>query len=459
MKKLVKTVSVLLAATMLMSLVGCSSSKSKKKSKDDDESDIDKKQVVKLAEDFAGALKDLDTDKIKELAPDVEDSTLEIFDYIYTFDEEKNVKLEWLSKFEVEVNEDDIEIDDESAEVTVVFKYIDLCNLTTDESTEDEWIDAINDAENDSELELELSMEMDDEDLVIENGDKAVSKFADVASTYIYVNTFVYYDNAITGSWTESEYYTDDTLSLEIKFSENDALDGTDLNVTVYDNDYDQVLSETITYESGKSTTIDIKPSDIGETEFKAGYYDVTIDNEKGSVYFSCSVRVIEMEPQPTGGVDLDGDFKFEAPDDKAYGTADGTTYVNEFFGFKFDFPDNYIVEDARDLDFGADMEGMTMDYIGIAPSQDAFIFTMMGKLNLDASDDEIMDVIVTNFAGSDDIDSDDITIAGLRFVQFSSQGYDYLATIKDNTCIIICVYSVDGSLTIDDLKDSLKEA
>lgn len=173
-----KIVAVVVAASMVLSLAGCS-----KTGKKDDKA---QKAVISTAEDFSEALVNLDASNFDDLT-NLEDEDLEMCEMIFGMltedDEDVEALLDAvLDEISFEIDEDSIEIDDDEASVDVVFTHLDgttFEDLAEDCESIDDLIDALDDADTkESTVSYELELN-DDDEWVISNADKAIEKYFD----------------------------------------------------------------------------------------------------------------------------------------------------------------------------------------------------------------------------------------------------------------------------------------
>ena len=472
MKKLTRFISLFVATSMLLSLAACSDTKSKKKSKDkdDEETEFSEKEAKSAAEDYVKALLAFDADKANNLSTGLKDGTIEYISGLEAYDDAKDVYEAWYDTFEYEINEDDIEVDDEEATVPVTIKYIKIDSLSVSDNSTDTWLAAIKDADTDSELSLDIEVEYDEDEekALVSNGDDVANDFMDIVDVYIYVSDFQYYDDVLSGSWSEDEYVTTAaSLDYTVEFADIDKLDGEEIEVYLIDPGYDEVYEATIKYTAGESAIVSISPKDIKADEFSEGYYTIEFDND--SFYFSDSVWVNKDDSGSGSGSVVGGNTGLSegdiiAPDDECLGVYDDTTkvYTNEYFGFEYTLPDDmkYIDPSYLNINSTEGLENVKLDYVGMG-SDGSMVMHMFGKIAiLDGADEEIASEFVNQFlgggAGAESIDGKSITFGNTQFVQFSKEGYDFLVTIKDsNACFIIYGGSDEGSF--DDFISTMK--
>ena len=471
MKKAVKFVSVLLAGIMILSMAGCdsltSSKKKSKKDKDDDEKEeevLSEKDAINAAEEVTKALLKFDGEKAISLCDKVSDSTKDRVTYTNYYEDAKNVYNAWLDTFEYEIDEDDVEVDDDEATVPVTISYISIDRLQTDSCTEDQWIDAINNAKADStlELEMEFSYDEDEEEIFLTNGDEVICDFYDAIDMYIYVNTFVYYDNAVFGSWTKDSYSDTDTLQFDYTFADIPELDGKSVNIYVVDPDYYDIYSNYIDFKSGASDTITITPKDQGVDAFTGGSYYVEFFIGDDNAYF-CSYTYVEVSliPTPTG-TDFDGEIHLLAPDPDAVGTFDDSsnTYTNKYFGFQYTLPDGMAQAPATYADLSSieELKDAEVDFFAMGDDY-SMAFHIIGKIDvLEGASDEFVEMFVEALVGSDVglSDSKSVKYGNVTFVQCNDSGVDFYITFKGDNVFFLC-FMGGGDITFDDYVSAMK--
>ena len=324
MKKFAKSVSMILAVTILVSLAGCDFLKgggnSKPNSNVEDEL-IKQEDALAIAGDYAQALIDMNDEKIIELSK-ISDSNVEMMADYEFYEESKNVYEHWLTTFEYTIKEEELDIDEKKATVPFVITYVDLSSVNTDSNTESEWLTGIDKCDTKKEVTFDLDLKYNEKEnkLSISNSDEMIELFYDILNTYIYVNTYVYYDDAVDATWTSDTFLTTENIKIEIEFSEIPELDGTDVLVTIEDPSFADVYSETITFEAGKTVTFECKPSDTGVVEFVEGYYSILITNDNSNYSFIATVKVEKPDFENT---DQDMDKGLLAPKEEALGKYD----------------------------------------------------------------------------------------------------------------------------------------
>ncbi|MCR5804401.1 MAG: hypothetical protein K6G47_09050 [Clostridia bacterium] len=471
MKKLTRFISVFVAASMLLSLAACSDTKTKKsKDKDkeeEEEAGFSEKDAKSVAEDYVKALLAFDSTKAQDLSKEMSDDTVEYISDFQSYDDAKDVYDAWFKTFEYEINEDDIEIDDEEATVPVTVKYIKIDSLTVEDSSTDSWIAAINGAEPDSEIELNIEVEYDEDEekALVSNADDVAMSFMDVADVYIYVSDFQYYDDALSGSWSKDEYKTTDSLEFTVEFSSIDQLDGTDIDLYVTDPNYDDVYTATIKYISGGSETYTFAPKDLGVDELTPGTYSIEFDSE--FCYLYEDVTVVDGGSgtgNVGGGTDytLTGD-EFLPVDDECLGVYDDSTkvYTNEYFGFEYTLPEDMMYMDPAIMNINATpgLENIKVDYMG-ADSNGSIVMHIFGKLAmLEGADEATVSAFISQFmgdAGAEAVDGKTITYGNTKFIIYSRDEGEFMATIKESN-VFIMVYRPAGDSSIEDLTSTLK--
>ena len=455
MKRLDKSVSVILAVTMLVSLVGCDSFRNNNDNGDNDKEEelITQEAAVAVAEEYSKALIALDSAKVIELSSKISDSNSEMISNYEFYEESKNVYEHWLTTFEYTIVEAEIDIDEDEGTVPVTISYVDLNSVATDSNLESEWLAGIDECEEKKEMSFDIKLKYDDDDgkIYVSNSDDIVEVFySDILNTYIYVNTFVYYENAVTGSWSEDSYKTTENLKFDITFSDIPALDGTDVLVSIEDPDYDEVYTETITFEAGKTVTFTCKPSDAGVVEFEKGYYSINITNENSNFSFVASVKVERPELEPN---DTDGSMII-APNEQVLGSFDFETgfYTNEFFGFRYEVVDDLIPVEAEQfqgmMDNEKQLKYMVIDNFAGSSEGDVTILNLVGKFNTSyVNKDDPMSTFL-GILENQGVEYEKIKVGDIDFYKYNNMGTDYFMTEKDGYLFIFCMFSrTDASI------------
>lgn len=354
-----KTVALCLSASMLFALVACDQTSTKKKSKDE----ISEDDAISVAEDYAEALIKVDAKKIEKLSKKEsadKKEYLEAFDYVELYGETSAaVYEEFYKSVKYEVLEDDIEIDGDEAEVPVKFTFPDYQELEPETQDAEGWIEAIKNAEEFEEVEIEFVIVNDDDELLVKNSDKVLQKYYmdEVVNVYFYVDSFVYYDDVISGEFSQDEYEATETIEFALTCSEETKPNDKELKVEITDPSKNSIFNMSVYYNDCATYTFEVSPSDIGEDYFASGYYTITVETDDGSIYYSDFVYVNEyVEPTPTDdrpqvngyndyfhGFLESPDVVYSMPDPSTLGTYDEDTftYTNDYFGVSFVAPEN----------------------------------------------------------------------------------------------------------------------
>lgn len=408
MKNLKKVASAVVILTLVASATGCDAVKKLGK-----KSSIDNDMVMDAAEGYSEALIALDAKKIEDYSDDLKDTTKKLIEEYSFGPESEDVYKAWLKTFTYELSEDDIEIKEDEASIPVTFEYVDIESISTESSTADEWIAAIKDSKKTKELSLDIDFVYDEEeeDIFVDNADKVVKKFYEVVNTYIYVNSFVYYDDAVSVAFTEEEYDADEALSVKIKCAEIDALEDKDLKVQLTDPSYSKIYEFTVVFHSGAEYTLDITAKDCKLDAFATGYYSVSVENDDSTLYESASAYVEAVatptptptevpeeteetdetdetsetdETKETDETSAAGKPKFITPDPKTFGSYDESkfTYSNEYFNFQFSIPEDYMNIDPALLGDTSTNNEFKIDFLAADSKMSTFVMVMVAQFD-----------------------------------------------------------------------------
>ncbi len=495
MKNLKKLASAVVILTLVASATGCDAVKKLGK-----KSSIDNDMVMDAAEDFSEALIALDAKKIEDGAFELKDTTKTLIEEYAFGPESEDVYKEWLKTFTYELSEDDIEIKEDEASIPVTFEYVDIESISTETSTADEWIAAIKDSKKTKELSVDFDFvyDEDEEDIFVDNADKVVKKFYDVVNTYIYVNSFVYYEDALTVSFAESEYEATDTLSVKIKCADVDALEDKDLSVKLSDPSYSTIYEFTAVFHAGAELTLDIAPKDCKLDAFATGYYTVSVDNADSTLYESASTYVeAAATPTPTPTEEPDetkdtdetdetsesdetkttdetdetdetktsssaGQLTMKKPDDKVKGSYDDSkfVYTNEYFNIQFSVPEDCVNIDPSLLGDSAGNE-FTIDFLGTS-STSTLVMVMLTQF-ADLGDTSVEDAIafLATMDGEAAGKVEKKTVGEVEMYSFSNEeGVNNYVAFKDDCMLVIAFQAISGDADtsfIDDVTKTVK--
>ena len=464
MKNLKKLASAVVILTLVASATGCDAVKKLGK-----KSSIDNDMVMDAAEDFSEALIALDAKKIEDGAFELKDTTKTLIEEYAFGPESEDVYKEWLKTFTYELSEDDI-------------------------------IAAIKDSKKTKELSVDFDFvyDEDEEDIFVDNADKVVKKFYDVVNTYIYVNSFVYYEDALTVSFAESEYEATDTLSVKIKCADVDALEDKDLSVKLSDPSYSTIYEFTAVFHAGAELTLDIAPKDCKLDAFATGYYTVSVDNADSTLYESASTYVeAAATPTPTPTEEPDetkdtdetdetsesdetkttdetdetdetktsssaGQLTMKKPDDKVKGSYDDSkfVYTNEYFNIQFSVPEDCVNIDPSLLGDSAGNE-FTIDFLGTS-STSTLVMVMLTQF-ADLGDTSVEDAIafLATMDGEAAGKVEKKTVGEVEMYSFSNEeGVNNYVAFKDDCMLVIAFQAISGDADtsfIDDVTKTVK--
>ena len=145
MKK-AKAVSMLLIASVLMSMTGCSGAK---------------KQVIAAADEYAKAILEADAGDIADLVDDGDEEVLESFFDMYSSNEDLQEVYDFiLENASYEIDKKSVEVKDKKASAVIVFTmvdYMDVYDDLDDDAEAEDYLEALEDAA-DSTCEVELKV-------------------------------------------------------------------------------------------------------------------------------------------------------------------------------------------------------------------------------------------------------------------------------------------------------------
>ncbi len=173
-----KTISIVLVLTMAASLFGCSSFQTDDKKKKSKKGDFDEDEIVEVAENFAKAIEKADADSFEELSSDKK--AADLFDELVVgsdYDsDEKDIYEAILSNLNYEVDEDSVDGDEDSAEVSITFSVLDYKGIIKNGEFYDAG-DIVYELEKSDEMndvDVKLELENDDGDWKVNNASKAL---------------------------------------------------------------------------------------------------------------------------------------------------------------------------------------------------------------------------------------------------------------------------------------------
>ena len=162
MKK-TKAVSVLLTASILMSMTGCSGAK---------------KNVIAAAEEYAGAVLEADAGDIAELMEDDDDAEEFLEEFFNTYLSREDLQEVYdfiLENTTYEINKKSVKVKDKKASVEITYTmvdYLDVYDDLDDDAEIEDYLDALEDAEdNTMEIDQEIELELDKDEWIIIDDD------------------------------------------------------------------------------------------------------------------------------------------------------------------------------------------------------------------------------------------------------------------------------------------------
>lgn len=305
MKKLKKTMVLLITLAMVMSIASCDSIGNSKKSSKNKADDDYEEDVIALAEDFSGALQSLKADKVLKLcdedyADDEGDNLKEMLDFD-SYDELKADILEKIADtITYEVDKKSVEVDDDEATIDVTFTMVDYTTVFS--SNETYFLDSLKDSINSADtmdLTYTLECEMnDDDEWIVTNVDEVVDgvfEFVEVDATIV--------DSFELGDYVTGCVYSDageDITEISLTLSFDNAIDSFDkwtyYEVTldgelIYDSDYDDAtLPMTM-------TTSDVPAFTNDDGYLVAGTYVLSVFDENFTEIYSYTWNITNSAP------------------------------------------------------------------------------------------------------------------------------------------------------------------
>lgn len=315
-------------------------------------------QVLSLAEDYAGALIDINADKIIALSSSVSEDNQEFlkdfsFESVYGEDS-ASVYEAYYKTISYDVLEDTVTIDGDKVSVDVRFNYADYFSIAPDSYAAEGWIDAINSSEDIENIDIKFDFEVKNingvDTLVIKNSNKIINKyfFDEVANVYFYVETFVFYEDAVEISWSKEKYEATDTIRVSLVFDKDERPNGKDVSVKVYDMALEPIFDVKTVYEAGQKLDFAVDAENIGEDYFNEGFYSVIVEAEDGSIYAADKVFVNkfvmpDLDIAVLSGLYESENVTYSMPSKLIHGVYSKAMgeYINYYFDVVIDTPDS----------------------------------------------------------------------------------------------------------------------
>lgn len=376
MKNSKKIIAGVLATTVLFSFAGCDSTSGSKK-KDKKDKDSDTKELIEVAEDYTDALGDLDLDKIIKLSSDY--SKGDFNNYENDLDQYGSFFKAIAGATEFEIDEDSAKIDDDEGSVKVTYEipnvfgtiYEDCDDLKEDLKSTKETIKG----------KFTIEFEIDDDEYLVSNTDDIVGEFLyDTIETLdIAFSPEVMPENDLLDLDYSFFLYPerfiidpDEEIGIEIVSYDLDGLSEADVTAVVCDEDGNELCSMDITIYPNSDVTYYVSPAECGLSEFESGKdYTFTV-SYKDYDYSDSDYVTISSTSSSTVTPDIDdnnntaplfiGDFV--QPTSDKYGHMDGTTYINDYFGFSIDMVDLCYDYCAYPEDIHPSYDDPTTDYV-----------------------------------------------------------------------------------------------
>ncbi len=450
MKNLKKIIALAVVASMAFAMFGCATS-SKKSKKDSDDSEISEKDVSKIAKSFADALIDRDADGIKK----VSDDSAEDVSFDFDMNEgAEDVYKYWFKKFSAEVDEDSIEVDDDSATVTIKVVYPEIVSIDSVMSA-DEWEDYIDDSDDgEEEYELELSYDEDDEKLLVSNADDTVKDYVKlISSPYFDVYEAPSYTTFGTLSTKKSSYTTSDEIDVTVNCDEIDDLEAAEIEIEVTDPNGDSVFTGSLFFYSGAESSMSFSGSDCKED----GTYTITATCSDMVLTETFTFKAGDDDTDPTlpsddnGGDEEMNDFMshLKPAKDECFGKMDGQVYTNEYFGFKMDMSSMDLILMTKDdlSDMGSE-EASVYDFL--AMSSDGNDMCMIAIYEADEETAQKFSLVAL------DEEVEIVNYDGIDFYVTMQDEFGMAIILKDNALLFILAGGSDVQGTFDSFMDTL---
>lgn len=429
MKNFKKVVALAIAASMAFTVFGCTTKEKSKKDKDDD-SDISEKEVVKIAESFADAMIGMDAKGIEKIS----DDSAEKVDFEFDMKGGDDVYEYWFKKFSTEVDEDSVEIDDDTASVTITLTYPEIRSVDSVMTVED-WEDFIDESDDTTEeFTLEVSYDDDDEKLLVSNADKTVKSYMKIVEgVWFDVYEAPSYTTFGSLSTDKSTYADGDSVKISVDCDEIDELEGEEIVLNIIDPDDKSTYIASLYFYSNANTSFTQKLDGYDE-----GTY--TVEAVCGDMTLTTTFKVEEGSGSGTGtgtgtgtgGEDIGSVMdSLSAAPAEYHGSLKDNVYTNEFFGFKMDMSglDGYTFMSTDDL-------------AGMGEGYEAYDFFAVGgnmEMGIIAvyQGDESLSAMFSLMTVDDEVE--EVNVGGIDFYHVAQDDeFEMLFAIKDDILIFI---------------------
>lgn len=457
-----------LSASLLFSLTACSKNVLPGNSK----VEISEEEVIDAASSFSRALKEVDYNTISNLSSEISSDNEEFisnFDFVELFGEDSYPVYEaYYNMVSFEVLDDSVSIDGNKATINVEFTYPDYLELEPESFDCDGWVDAIDNATEFETISIKYDVVLEDEKVSISNGNKIINKFYhdEVVNVYFYVDTYVFYADAVSATWSKDVFEATDVISIDIICSSDAGPDGKDLNVSLRDSSMNSIVSATYTYLHDDVFSLEVDAEYFDKDYLDSGFYSVVVEAPDGSIFYSSSVYVnayvepeieetvfesdyldgiidsapeveetIEetevVESEESEEIDVTTDIE-EISGEDVVGIYDEETYefVNEFFGFRFIAPEETL-----------NLSDALMEVYGDKPVLSGFAFKEM----LENDDLEMTAAFFVADIGMD-INTEEELIS---FLGSENELVSNIEPIEINGISFFCIYKEETNETI----------
>ena len=204
-----------MAATMIMSMTGCSLLGGGKA----------KQEVLDAADSFASNLCALKTSKVTGAMADLDDDQIEEIEFGFEAISSDEILSAIASTLAYEIDEDSVEADAKKGEasVDVVFTYVDADavyeDVIDDDGDEDDFIDALGDSDDVVEVEVTIEFTLDDDEWLVDDAKlkifEKVFAFCEADYTFTPVVSAALVSDSSRWYYTDSDNYYSATSSIE----------------------------------------------------------------------------------------------------------------------------------------------------------------------------------------------------------------------------------------------------
>lgn len=223
------------------------------------------------------------------------------------------------------------------------------------------------------------------------------------------------------------------------------AVDGSSMKLEIINPDDNVIYENDSQFNSGSSQSIDISASDCNLDYFGAGDYIIKVSNSYNS---HVAQEIISVTPTVEPLI--------SAPEADLLGYYDETSYTNEYFGVKVNFPEEYMLYDPTDFEEGS-IGGYSVAYYGDKAESSFDFLVMVGHIT-DGSTAEIKDLLSYNTFTNDPARASVVTINNLKYLKFDVDGTTILMSIKNSNIIVFAMSNFEnGEGYMNNLMSSIK--